>query len=115
VSFPLYMDVHVPYAITRALRQRGVNVLTAQEDGTTEWDDPPLLDRATELGRLLFTRDEDLLVEAARRQRRGREFSTVVFAHQLRVTIGGCVADLELIARSLRPDEAKNRVVHLPL
>jgi hypothetical protein len=56
-----------------------------------------------------------LLVEAARRQRRGREFSTVVFAHQLRVTIGGCVADLELIARSLRPDEAKNRVVHLPL
>jgi hypothetical protein len=54
VSFPLYMDVHVPYAITRALRQRGVNVLTAQEDGTTEWDDPPLLDRATELGRLLL-------------------------------------------------------------
>ena len=38
---PLYMDVHVPGAVTRALRLRGVDVLTAQEDGTDEWEDPP--------------------------------------------------------------------------
>lgn len=29
----LYMDVHVPGSITRQLRRRGVDVLTAQEDG----------------------------------------------------------------------------------
>ena len=28
------MDVHVPIAITRALRHKGHDVLTAQEDGT---------------------------------------------------------------------------------
>ena len=28
------MDVHVPQAITHQLRRRGVQVLTAQEDGT---------------------------------------------------------------------------------
>lgn len=35
MSLPLYMDVHVPYAITTELRLRGVAVLTAQDDETT--------------------------------------------------------------------------------
>ena len=63
MSVALYMDVHVPNAITRALVLRSVDVLTAQLDGTTELEDPDLLDRTTELGRALFTQDEDLLVE----------------------------------------------------
>ena len=39
------MDVHD--AITVGLRQRGVCVLTAQEDETRQLTDPSLLDRAT--------------------------------------------------------------------
>ncbi len=58
------MDVHVPAAITRALLARGVDVLTSQADNTTRLDDPLLLDRARELGRTIFTRDEDFLAEA---------------------------------------------------
>jgi hypothetical protein len=42
------MDVHVPAAIARALRIRGVDVLTSQEDGTRTLTDASLLDRATE-------------------------------------------------------------------
>ena len=57
------MDVQVPAAITRALLLRGVDVLTAQFDGTTRLADPDLLDRAAELGRVLFSQDEDLLAE----------------------------------------------------
>jgi predicted nuclease of predicted toxin-antitoxin system len=55
------MDVHVPAAITRGLLLTGVDVLTAQLDGTTQLEDPGLLDRATELGRVLFSQDDDLL------------------------------------------------------
>jgi len=36
VSLAFYMDVHVPRAITSALRLRGIDVLTAQEDGSAE-------------------------------------------------------------------------------
>ena len=54
----LYMDVHVPYAVTVALRLRGVDVLTAQEDGATRLSDSDLLDRAAETGRILFTQDD---------------------------------------------------------
>src|SRR5262245_3891077 len=95
---PLYMDQHVPRAITLGLRLRGVDVITALEDGAAEFPDPELLDRATALGRVLFTRDDDLLVEAAIRQRDGLPFAGVVYAHQLHVSIGQCVSDLEVIA-----------------
>jgi predicted nuclease of predicted toxin-antitoxin system len=115
VSVSLYFDNHVPAAITRALIARGVDILTAQADGRAQLDDPLLLDRAQQLGRVVFTRDEDFLVEAASRQRRGISFAGIIYAHQLRVTIGQCVHDLELIAKCGAPDDLANRIEHLPL
>ncbi|MEY2428132.1 MAG: hypothetical protein QOJ40_1017 [Verrucomicrobiota bacterium] len=75
--------MHVRRAVSVALRQRGVDVLTAQADDATKFLDPALLDRATGLGRVLFSQDEDLLAEATRRQRSGIPFAGVVYAHQL--------------------------------
>lgn len=46
MSLRLYMDVHVRWAITAGLRRRGLDVLTAQEDGAARFEDPALLDRA---------------------------------------------------------------------
>ena len=115
MSLLLYMDVHVPWAITDALRRRGVDVLTAQEDGTSLLDDPPLLDRALELGRVVFTRDEDFLSEATLRQRTGKPFAGIIYAHQMRATIGQCVHDLEVMAKVYEPEDMANRVEHLPL
>lgn len=109
------MDVHVPAAITKTLRVRGVDVLTSQEDGTRRLPDDSLLDRATQLSRVLFTRDEDLLAEATSRQRTNRTFAGVIYAHQLNVSIGGWIADLELIAEASDLPEWSNRVEHLPL
>jgi hypothetical protein len=82
------MDVHIPYAVTVALRLRAVNVLTAQEDGAAQLPDAALLDRALEVGRILFSQDDDLIREATLRQRTGKRFAGVVYAHQLNVTIG---------------------------
>ncbi len=115
MSVPIYMDVHVDIAITRGLRARGVTVLTAQEDGARTLHDPQLLDRATALGHVLFTRDKHLLAEAVRRQRSGETFGGVVYAHQLRVPIGQCIADLELIAKVFDPPDMLNQIKYLPL
>ena len=62
MSISLYMDQHVPRAITIGLRIRGVDVLTVFEDGASEWIDTDVLDRASELGRVVFTQDDDFLV-----------------------------------------------------
>ncbi len=111
----LYMDEHVHRAITVGLRLRDVDILTAQEDGRTGAPDVALLDRASELQRVLFSQDEDLLAEAKHRQIEGIPFAGVIYAHQLRVTIGVCIRDLEVIAKAADPDDLADRVEYLPL
>ena len=100
MSLPFYMDVNVPYAITTGLRLRGVDVLTAQEDGADQLDDSALLSRAGALRRVLFSQDKDFLREATRRQKSGENFVGIIYAHPLTVTIGQCVKDLELISQA---------------
>ena len=109
------MDVHVPAAITDALRRRQIDVLTAQEDGSIRFDDPQLLSRPTALNRVVFTRDGDFLIEGVDRQRASEEFAEIIYPHQLRVTIGQCVQDLELMAKVYESEDMANRIEHLPL
>jgi len=115
VTLALYMDHHVPEAITSGLRRRGVNVLTAWDDGRARTSDEELLTRATELGRVLFSQDDDLLAVAAAWQTGGRPFGGVIYGHQLRVTIGQAVVDLDLMAHVLEPKDMLDHVEFLPL
>ncbi len=57
MTVALYQDVHVPLAISEALRRRGVDVLTAIEDGADQLADDALLERAHQHAQLLFTQD----------------------------------------------------------
>ncbi len=113
VSF--YMDVNVEGPITRGLRQRGIDVMTAQEDGTDELPDEQLLDRAAVLGRLVFTHDDDFLAEASRRQSEGVPFIGVLYIHQRDTLVGRCINDLETVASASDLDEYANQVRYLPL
>jgi predicted nuclease of predicted toxin-antitoxin system len=109
------MDHHVPAAITAGLRQRGIDVMTAQEDGSDQLDDDLLLERARQLDRVLFSQDRDLLRIANEWLRAGRDFGGLVYAHQLSITIGQAIRDLELIAQSLNSEDLRNHIEFLPL
>ncbi len=115
MSLRYYMDQHVPAQITDGLRRRGIDVLTAYEDGQSKESDEDLLARATALGRILFSQDTDFLIISGQWQRAGRDFVGIVYAHQLNVTIGRAIRDLELLARVVEPEEMSNRVEYLPL
>ncbi len=82
MTIALYMDEQVPKAITVSLRQRDVDVLSIQEDSRSGYPDPILLDRATELERVMFSQDDSFLAEAHRRQTEGVDFAGVIYAHQ---------------------------------
>ncbi len=110
----LYMDVHVPQAITEQLRRRGVDVLTAGEDNANEQSDEQLPERARVLARVLFTRDIRFKAMAEDWQRQQRPFAGLIFGHQLGATIGQFVKDLELIAQSSELQEWTNLVERLP-
>jgi hypothetical protein len=109
------MDQHVPEAITEGLRDRGIDVLTAYDDGHGDAEDQALLLRATKLGRILFTRDRDLLAIGREAQDTGAAFSGIIYAHQLRVSIGQAVRDIELICQALSEEEMRNEIYYLPL
>lgn len=115
MALRLLMDVHVQRAITAGLRARGVDVLTAQEDASNRLDDAALLRRATELDRVLFTQDEDFRDLAAACQAQGIPFTSIIFGHQQRVSIGSCVEDLHLMATAMDPAEMRSWVKYLPL
>lgn len=115
MSAMLYMDVHVPQAVTEQLRRRKVEVITAIEDGRAECSDEQLLDRSTRLVRVMVTFDVRFKAMAEEWQRAGREFCGLVYAHPLRVSIGQLVQDLELIAKATNRGELFNVIEHLPL
>jgi Domain of unknown function (DUF5615) len=114
MAIPLYMDVHIPQAITDQLRRRGIDVLTAIEDAANQLPDDQLLERATQLNRVLFTQDIRFRVLAEQWQKQGKAFSGLIFGHQMGGTIGQFVQDLELIAQSSSPEEWQNMVEYIP-
>ena len=79
------------------------------------WPDSELLDRASSLGRVLVSQDEDLLAEAASRQSSGREFAGLIYVHQQAIGIGNFISDLVLIAETCELEDIANRVEFLPL
>lgn len=115
MSLPFYMDVHVPKAITVRLKLKGIDVLTAQDDGRSLLDDASLLKRATELNRILFSQDSDFIVEAAKWQRNDWFFKGIVYGHQMRGSISQYVEDLWLIAEVLNAKDLHNQLIYLPL
>jgi predicted nuclease of predicted toxin-antitoxin system len=109
------MDHNVRRAITRGLRSRGIDVLTAQEDGLAEANDEAILERAAKLGRIVFTNDVDFLAIARQWQRLGRSFAGVVYAHQQELTVGQTIDYLELISQVGTAEELRNAVQFIPL
>lgn len=109
-----YFDHNVPRAIADGIRDRGVDVLTAYQDDHHEVADSVLLQRATALGRTLFTTDDDLLAESAALQRQGGELAGVIYLHQRRAQIGRSIEDLIYIAETVTADEMRNKVIFLP-
>jgi hypothetical protein len=111
----LYMDVHVPRPVTDQLRRRGVDVMTANDDGNGNLQDEELLSRATELGRVMVSQDIRFCDLAGNWQHRGRFFAGFAFAHPFSITIGQFVSDLELIAIASLEGECENQIFRLPL
>ena len=89
-------------------------MVTAAEDNAATWEDENILERASQLGRSVYTQDEDFLVLARHWSLSNRDHDGIIYAHQLSITIGEAVADLELIAKAMELDDMRNQVVFIP-
>jgi hypothetical protein len=109
-----YFDHHVQSAIANGLRERGVQVLTALEDGFDQRDDEDLLERSADLDHILVTYDGGFFARVSRWQREGRYFPGIVFGFGDRIDIGSAIRYLEDLAKCESPDTIANSVAYLP-
>jgi len=67
------------------------------------------------LGRILFTFDDDLLVEAANYQRLGKSFAGLVYVHPMNISIGHIIHDLQMLGEIADQRDMQNHIEFLPL
>lgn len=103
-----YLDEHVPKAVARGLRRRGVDVLTVSEAAMLGASDEEHLDLAKGVGRTVFTQDDDFL----RLHAAGIEHAGIVYAPQ-HTAVGRMVAGLMLIHQVLSAEDMANAVEFL--
>lgn len=115
MSLPLYFDQHVPGAVAAALRRRGVDILTAEQDGQKSLVDELLLTRATSLARVLVTNDRGFHRIVARWRRDGRHFAGLVYYGDQHIPHGKLIDDLTLVSAVYDPADMIDHVEFLPL
>jgi len=103
-----YMDEHVPKAVVRGLRQRGVDVTTVAEAGAMGAPDVDHLRSAQRQGRTIFTQDDDFLRLAAC----GEPHAGIVYAPQ-HTSIRAMIQGLTLIHSVLDAEEIAGQIEFL--
>lgn len=113
MAIALYVDEHVAKAIVEGLVERGCDVFRVQDDGGRGRKDEWVLDRAQTLGRVVFTMDKDFLELASRCQKSGTPFRGIIYAHQMRYSVGQVVNRLSEVCRDESPETMMNWVKYL--
>lgn len=103
-----YADEHVPKAVVRGLRQRGVDVLTVSEAGLLSASDEEHLRRAQAEGRVFFTQDSDFL----RLHAAGAAHAGIVYA-PYQMSIGEMIRGLMLVYQVLKAEDMVGFVEYL--
>jgi phosphoribosylformylglycinamidine (FGAM) synthase-like amidotransferase family enzyme len=101
-------DEHVPKAVARGLRERGVDVTTAAEAGTLGAEDLWLLEHLKAEGRVVITHDADYL----RLHAAGVQHAGIVYAPP-GMSIGDMIRGALLIAEVLDSEAMMNHVEFL--
>jgi hypothetical protein len=108
-AIQFYFNQHVPGAVARGLRLRGIDVLTAQEAGRCGLPDDEQLHFALTEERVLVTFDADYLVLAAQ----GNPHAGIAFAYADRYRIGQLISDLLVMHGVYSRDDMRNHVEYL--
>jgi uncharacterized protein with PIN domain len=101
-------DEHVPKAVAKGLRERGIDARTAAEAGTLGAEDPSVLDHLKAEGRVVITHDADYL----RLHAAGVPHAGIVYAPPDK-SIGDIIRGAWLVAEVLDSDEMMNHVEFL--
>jgi hypothetical protein len=104
-----YFDQHIPAAVAQGLRQRGIDVLTAQDAGRCSVPDADQLQFALTEERVVVTFDPDFLALAVS----GVPHAGIAWCLATKYTIGPLIYALLLVHGVLDRDDMRNHVEYL--
>ena len=102
-------DEHTPYEIRNGLIARGIDAVSVQEIGLRSADDKLILATALELGRVVYTSDDDYL----RLDASGVPHAGILFHHALKYSIGEAVETVALACKVMDMDEMMSNLEYL--
>jgi hypothetical protein len=105
----LYFDENVEIAVAEQIQAHGIEAVTVRDLARLGDTDENRLARATQMGHVLCTCDQDYLRLAAE----GVEHAGIIFAQDRTTTIGDWLRRLELICGVLTAEDMKNHVEYL--
>jgi len=106
----LYSDESVDHRVVQGLRRRGVDVLSAADEGLLGASDEDQIRHAVDSSRILLTSDVDHLVLARRWSEEGKPHRGIVFLHQRRLTVGRAIFGIDALVRAVPDDAFANTV-----
>jgi len=106
-----YFDESVELAVSSQLAAAGLDVVSAHSLDQLGDSDPNHLARATEMGRVLCTYDQDFLRLAAE----GASHSGIIFAPQQKASIGGWVREIKAIHAQMQAEDIQGHIVFLSI
>ena len=105
-----YMDENMLWVITNGVRDRGIDVLTVQEDGLSGLDDQEIFKRSITLERVLVSFDQDLITEAQQYQAIRAHFKGLIFIQLHKASLGKFITEFELISLTSQTTEYRNQI-----
>ena len=111
----LYMDEDVmDDDLVQALRDRGIDVLTALEAGTQTWEDDQQLQFAAEQGRVLYSCNKhDYCRISSAILSQGESHVGIITGVMGRYSVGEQMRRLKNIVDTLSTEEIENQVIYL--
>jgi predicted nuclease of predicted toxin-antitoxin system len=109
----IYADENIEEAIIQGLRRRGIDVVSARDEGFIGKDDDFHLRQAKRIGAIVLTHDVDFLVLAHRWRTIKREHNGILYAHSQNLPIGECIRRLELVVHVLSEEGMRNHIEFL--
>jgi predicted nuclease of predicted toxin-antitoxin system len=115
LSLLLYADNNVNDHVVLGLRRLGYDVLRARDDGMAEALDETVLQRATALGRVVYTNDADIVRIAKSWETGERHHAGIIYTHQDRLSVRRQIEELQLVIEAMHAEEIAGTLVRIPL
>lgn len=102
-------DEHIPYAVVKGLRSRGVEIYSLDEEDLKGILDEPLLQFCLEQGRILLTNDTDFIELTKSRKHAG-----IIYLTEQLTPIGEIIRSVLLILNRHANEEFPNSIFYIP-